>query len=178
MQSLFQVLLDIALWRRGPRDLPAEPSLLARVAVLYAALSAVQAWLLAGPSGEFGDALLVGVVDLAFTATFFWVVLAIGRRPHRALQTLSAILGTLALLSVPMTLLLLLFGLVQGSVPLKFLASLASLPILAWYLFVIAHVVRAALDAPLATGMATAVAYAVASYFLIDRLLPATGTGG
>lgn len=173
MQSLFQVFYEIALWRKGPRDVPASGSLLAMVAVLYVAVSAVQSYLVYGPDG----ALLRGVADLVLTTAVFWIALAIGRRTHRLLQTLTAVLGTGALLALPMIGLLLLGRQVGDQSPLAFLVSLASLPLLIWYLFVVGHIVRAALESPLFTGMAVALTYFVVSYAVLVQLMPA-GTGG
>jgi hypothetical protein len=173
MQSLVRLFYDIALWRRGPRDVPASPALLGFVAAAYVAISIVQSHLVYGPEG----ALLRGVADLALTAAVFGVALAIARRMHRYVQTLTAVLGTGALLAVPMIVLLVVGQQVQGVPALRFLVSLASLPLLVWYLFVIAHVVKQALDTPLFTGMAVALTYFVVSYAVLVGLLPA-GSGG
>jgi len=42
MSSLFRVLIDIALWRKGPQDLPASPFLLAMLTAIYVGVSFVQ----------------------------------------------------------------------------------------------------------------------------------------
>jgi hypothetical protein len=173
MQSTFQLFYEIALWRRGPRDVPASGSLLAVVAAVYVAISAVQSYLVYGPDG----ALFRGLADLVLTAVVFWVALAVARRSHRYLQTLTAILGTGALLAVPMILLLTVGQAVGANSPLAFLVSLASLPLLIWYLFVVGHVVREALESPLFTGMAVALTYFVLSYLALVQLLPG-GSGG
>lgn len=173
MQSLVRLFYDIALWRRGPRDVPASGALLGFVAAAYVAISILQSHLVYGADG----ALLRGIVDLALTAVVFGVALAVARRTHRYVQTLTAVLGAGALLAIPMILLLVIGGQVEGVPPLRFLVSLASLPLLVWYLFVIAHIVRQALDTPLFTGMAVALTYFVVSYAVLVGLLPA-GPGG
>jgi hypothetical protein len=169
MQALVRLFYDIALWRRGPRDVPASGALLGFVAAAYLAISILQSHLVYGAEG----ALLRGLVDLALTAVVFGVALAVARRPHRFVQTLTAVLGTGALLAVPMIVLLVIGEQVASVPPLRFLVSLASLPLLVWYLFVIAHVVRQALETPLFTGMAVALTYFVVSYAVLVGLLPA-----
>lgn len=166
--QFWQVFWDIALWRRGPRDVPASGSLLAFVAVVYTATAVFQAWLAHGEQ----DAVSRGLLDLALTLVVFFVALAIPRRTHRYLQTIVAVLGCGTLLSIPMVGLLLLGKLVPEQGPFTFLVSLASLPLLVWYLFVIGHIVRHALDAPLITGMAVALTYFVVSYAALVHFLP------
>jgi hypothetical protein len=173
MQSLLRLFYDIALWRRGPRDVPASVALLGVVAAAYVFISVLQSRLVYGPDG----ALLRGVADLALTAAVFGIALAVVRRTHRFVQTLTAVLGAGALLAVPMILLLLLGRQFENVPSLKFLVSLASLPLLVWYLFVIAHIVRQALDTPLFTGMAVALTYFVVSYAVLVGLLPAAPGG-
>lgn len=174
MQELIRLYFDIALWRRGPRDVPASFPLLVLVAVPYLVTSGVQSALMYPAEGP-GGALARAGADLAMTVVLFWIVLAVARRGHRYVQTLSALLGTGTLLALPMLGLLLLGRQVPNGSPLEFLVSLASLPLLVWALFVIGHIVRSALEAPLATGMAVAMSYFVVSYLLLVQLFPGPG---
>jgi hypothetical protein len=169
MQQLVRVFWDIALFRRGPRDVPASWLLLAIVAALYVALSAVQSRLLFGPR----LAIVRGLADLALTAAVFATALAVRRRGHRLLQTLSAMLGSGALLSLPMIAMLVARRELADGGAVTLLLSLLSVPLLVWYLFVVGHIVRQALEVPLFTGMAVAMTYVVLGYLLIERL-PAT----
>ncbi|MCZ8132165.1 MAG: hypothetical protein O9284_12830 [Steroidobacteraceae bacterium] len=172
MLELFKVFWDIALWRRGPRDVPASGVLLALLAVAYATVSALQAWMVDGPE----QAWLRAFADLGFTALVFYVVLAIGRRTNRYLQTLCAVLGTSLLLSLPLLALLAVGGTTGGG-PVETLLALATLPLLVWYLFVIGHVVRQALDGPLLLGMAVSMTYFLLSYAVLEQFSPAGGGG-
>lgn len=163
----WQVFWDIALWRRGPRDLPASLALLAFVAVVYTAVSTFQSYVAYGE----GDALARALLDLGVTAVLFFVALAIPRRTHRYLQTLTAVLGCSALLGVP-SLALLALKVAVGPGPIATLIAFATLPLLAWALLVVGHIVRQALDAPLITGMAVALTYAVVGYAVSLHFLP------
>ncbi len=177
MQSLFRVFYDIALWRRGPRDVPASLDVLVLVAMLYVGASAAQTYIVSRGKLDFADALYVGGVDLALTVATFAVTLAVTRRLYRFRQTVTAILGSLSLLALPMIALLLIGQQVDDSKPLAFLLALTSLPLVGWYVFVVAHVVRNALDAPLVTGMSVALTYAVLNYAVLQALLPADPGG-
>lgn len=174
MQSLFRLYYEIALWRRGPRDVPASIPLLAFVALANFAVSAVQARF-AYPDETLEGSLLRAAADLALTVLFFWIVLAIGRRSHRYVQTLSALLGSGTLLALPMLVVLLVGRAVPKGSPLGFLVSLAALPLLIWALFVVGHVVRAALESPLFVGMAVSMTYFVVGYVLLVQLFPGSG---
>jgi hypothetical protein len=169
MQALLTVFWDIALWRRGPRDLPPSRGLLAVTAVLYLVTSAIQSLLVDGPA----LAAVRGVADLAFTAAVFWLCLAIGRRGHRLLQTLIAVFGTGTLLSLPMIAVFVAAAAAGADGPAGRAIELLLLPLLVWGLAVLAHIVRRALEAPLVTGVAVASSYYLAGYFLLERLLPA-----
>ena len=171
MQSLLKVFWDIALWRRGPRDLPSSPALLGLVAALYVLTSVVQSWLIYGAD----LAVLRGLVDLGITAGVFWVCLAVSQRRYRLTQTLTAALGTGVLLALPM-IAMLVVGRNEGSHgALSVVLSLLSLPLLIWYLFVVGHIVRLALEAPLFTGMAVAMTYFVLSYVALAQLPQVAG---
>ena len=170
MQALVKVFWDIALWRRGPRDLPPSRGLLAVAAFLYTATSAIQSLLIDGPS----LALARGLVDLGFTAAAFALCLAIGRRGHRLPQTLTAVFGTGTLLAVPMIAIFLLAGALGPDGPVAAAIKLLLLPMLVWGIAVIAHIVRQALEAPLLTGVAVSTTYYLVGYLFIERLLPAT----
>jgi hypothetical protein len=170
MQALLTVFWDIALWRRGPRDLPPSRALLAVTALLYVATSAIQSLLIDGAT----LAVARGLADLAFTAAVFWLCLAIGRRGHRLQQTLIAVFGTGTLVSLPMIAVFMAADAVGPDGPVAGAIKLLLLPLLIWGLAVLAHIVRRALEAPLVTGVAVATTYYLVGYLLIERLLPAT----
>ena len=170
MQALLKVFWDIALWRRGPRDLPPSRALLAIVALLYVVTSAIQSLLIDGP----GLAVARGVADVAFTVAVFWLCLAVTRRRHRLLQTLTAVLGTGTLLALPMIGLFLAADALGPDGPLAAALKLLLLPLLIWDLCVLAHIARLALEAPLIAGVAVATSYYLVGYLLLERLLPAT----
>jgi hypothetical protein len=168
MQALLKAFWDIALWRRGPGDLPDSLALVGLTAAAYAVLSAVQSWMIYG-----GDRLLPRTVaDLLLTVGLVWLLLVATRRRHRFNQTISAVLGTGALLS-PLVILLIALRAPADSVQLVALAVWAgSVGVILWFTFVLGHIVRSALDTGLFTGVAIAVTYVVASAAALTRLFP------
>lgn len=169
MQALLKAFWDIALWRRDPSHLPDSATLVIVTALAYAAFSAIQSWMLFGTEAL----LLRTAADLAVTAVMVWLLLSVARRRYRFNQTVSAVLGTGALLSPFVILLLALKDPSAANYPLALLVWAGSVGVIVWYTFVIGYIVRSALDTGLFTGMALAVAYLVASAAILSKLFPA-----
>jgi hypothetical protein len=167
MQAILSISWDIALWRRSPRDLPASFPLLCAVALPYVLAGIVQAHLTYAPPFAIARAL----VDLAVTVLVFSACLAVRRRGYRAVQTLTAVLATSVLITVPILAVLLLAGALGDGGPLGAAVKFGLLPLQIWYLFVLGRIVRLALDSTLLAGMAVALGYAVVSD-LVQTLLP------
>lgn len=85
-----QSFLDIALWRKGPQDLPAS-SLLATLALIaYMGTGFVRMRLFALDQAT---ALLFICVDALMLGAWLWLVLAFFGRRQRFVQTITALLG-------------------------------------------------------------------------------------
>ncbi|HEY6642559.1 hypothetical protein [Povalibacter sp.] len=96
MLKLLQTFIDIALWRKGPQDLPASRFLLTLVLVIYIASSFVQVQLL---DLRLSTAFVIVGVDVTMMMVWLWVVLAFFARSQRFIQTLTAMFGVGALLA-------------------------------------------------------------------------------
>jgi len=168
MQALIKALWDIALHRRDPSFLPDSLVLVGVAAPGSAAASALPSWMI------YGTQALVSrtVADLALTVLLFWLLLGVARRRHRFNQTITAVLGTGALLSPLVILLLALKDAAVASYPLALVVWAGSVAVIVWYTFVVGHIVRAALDTGPFTGMAVAITYLVASAAVLSRLFP------
>jgi hypothetical protein len=166
MQPALRIFWDIALWRRSPRDLPASWSLLVAAALAYVLLSIVQSLVIFGPT----LAVERGLADLALTALVFGGCLAVRRRGNRTLQTLTAVLATGAVISLPMLALMLAAQALGTDGPLALAIQFGLLPLQVWLLLALGRIVRLALDTPLLTGMAVAMTYLVLNYLLLVEL--------
>ncbi len=144
--ALGRLYLDIAVWRRGPQDVPAAGILLPLTIGVYILLSAAAGALL--PALRPGWLLQVGA-DTLFVALWYWALLAIARRRERYLQTAVALFGLQAVLAVPSMLSVSLvqqFGDRRGwQVPVY----AAALALAIWSVAAIGHILRAALERPL-----------------------------
>lgn len=85
-----QSFLDIALWRKGPQDLPASALLavLALLAYMTAGFVRMRLFALDGSS-----ALLFICIDALMLGAWLWLVLAFFGRRQRFVQTITATLG-------------------------------------------------------------------------------------
>jgi hypothetical protein len=144
--TLARMYLDIALWRRGPQDLPAVGILLPLTALAYLLISI--------GLGEALPALRVGwapqvLADAAFVALWYWALLALARRRERYLQTATALFGLQCVLAAPSILsawLLQRFAHDSGWLGVSYGVALV---VLVWTVAAVAHVLRAALERPL-----------------------------
>ena len=151
MSSLFRVLLDIALWRKGPQDLPASAFLLAMLTALYVAVSLVQVHLFGW--GLLSTVVLV-VIDAAMMSAWVWMLLSLFKKKPRYLQTLSAIFGVSTLLGVMDALMrLLLDAMGGGSGPT--LWDLAQLILVA---AIVGRILKLAIEGSMLTGVALTLA--------------------
>lgn len=161
MPELLSRLLAIILLRQGPQDLPAGRSTLLASLGLYMLVAAIS--LNTGRSLEHPT--LVLLLASGLPLLLVWIVLRLRQRPARWAQTLSALYGTSALLSL-------------ANLPLNLQASaepaaplvLFSLLIFLWSFMVDAHIWRHALDTSLAGGMAVTVLLFIFSFGFISSV--------
>jgi hypothetical protein len=85
-----QSFLDIALWRKGPQDLPASSTLAILALIAYLATGFVRMRLFALDQST---ALLFICVDVMMLGGWLWLVLAFFARRQRFVQTITALLG-------------------------------------------------------------------------------------
>jgi hypothetical protein len=97
MLKLLQTFIDIALWRKGPQDLPASRFLLALVCAAYIIASFVQVRLV---DLHLRSAAVIIAVDLLMMVTWLWAVLTFLDRRQRFVQTFTAMLGVGVLLAL------------------------------------------------------------------------------
>jgi hypothetical protein len=166
LQALIYYFIELCLLRRAPQDLPASPTLLKALVLVYLAVGV----LVGTATGEgAGVALLQTLVDAALLLGLLYAGLRwLGRLP-RLLQAGSALLGSSALLSL---LVLVPLGMASGGEDseLTGVAALLFLALLAWSIVVTGHILRHTLDLALVQGALIAVAYNLLAYSLLGAL--------
>jgi hypothetical protein len=168
MTALLRSLADIALLRRDPGSLPSSWASVAVFTVAYACADLVVARV-----GRIEQAMARTAVDLALTLPFFALLLAITRRTHRFPQTVNAALGVYVLLTPVIVLLLLLRIPARTNEALALIITACYTMFMIWYLLILGHILRCALDTGLVTGFAIAVTWLVATVAISQALFGA-----
>ena len=168
MAGLVKSLADIALLRGDPSGLPSS-----RVSVAVFVLAYAVADVVVASTGGIQPVLARTAVDLALTLPFFWLLLAITRRTHRFPQTVNAALGVYVLLAPVIILLLLLRNPARTSQALSLLVTASFTVFMVWYLLIVGHILRSALDTGLVTGFAIAVTWLVVTVAISRSLFGA-----
>lgn len=173
MLPILDAFLQIALRRRGPEDLPDSRFLLLFAGALYVITQA----LLATPGSASPLALARSVVlDLLLLCGGLWGLLRLTDHKPRFRQTLTAMFGTGALLSVFMLPINYWFTLASGLGlavdPAKppIVIGIGALAILVWWLVVNGHIFSRALSVSFAIGLAIAAGYYVLSSLVLGQL--------
>lgn len=161
--TLARMYLDIALWRRGPQDLPAVGILLPLTIAAYVLISVAL--------GEALPALRAGWVpqvlaDTAFVSLWYWALLALARRRERYLQTAAALFGLQCVLAAPSILSAWLLQRFAHDPAWLAVSYACAISVLIWTVAAIGHVLRAALERSL--GVCVILAFA---QMLVEELL-------
>ncbi len=160
MKALVDLFWQILLLRRGPQDVPDAPVLTGLLAALYVLVSLP---LGLTSFGGWGRSLGAVLLELALSAALLFAALQVRGHAARWRQTYAAILGTGTLIGV-LALGYRLLGTLLGLTPL---ADLLDLAFLVWSLVVLGHILRHALEIPMALAIVLALAYTM---FLVGLL--------
>jgi len=161
MSDLFFRLIGVLLLRRGPQDLPAGAPALIVTVLAYLAVTAFN--LTRGEGHPTPAPVLLLAVGVPLILT--WIVLKIRNLTARWTQTLTALFGSNALLSV----VTLPFSLAAGSEPNAGLA-LVLLASFFWSFAVDAHIWRQALEISFALALVVTTLLFLTSLFIITSL--------
>ena len=169
MNQLARAIFDIAMLRRGPEDLPASAFLLRLALVAYVVIGAVGTAFYADDLTE----LLAQIgLDLLLVFTFFGALLLIHRKSARFGQTMTAVLGTGALLyCVRLPLDVWLGALPEGASAL--LPAVLMLVLAVWSIILTGHILNRALDIPFLAGIVLGIVFFVINLAAYATLFPA-----
>lgn len=161
MSILLARLINIVFLRQGPQDLPPGRSVLLASLAFYVLIAALSLNL--GRTPQSPTAVLVLAAGLPLILV--WVVLRLKNRLSRWEQTLSALYGTSALLSMAS----LPLNLQTGAEPTPPLVMI-SLVIFLWSFAVDAHIWRNALDTSFAAGLGVAMILFIFTFGIISSV--------
>jgi hypothetical protein len=166
---LLKMFWDICALKAAPQDLPASSFLLGVSLVAYfvtgAAVAALQ-WPLS-------QAVLAAFLDTTFLTVLTRVLLWARMLSGRFVQTLTAMAGSGAVMTVialPLVLWQTLVGVTDANAPT--LPSWLLMIWMVWNIVVVGHILRHALSAVLAVGIGLAAIYAYITFELMRIFLP------
>lgn len=164
VQQFLRIFIDIVLWRRGPQDLPAAKLLVLLTLAAYVAVTVVQLLTLEEPAATWA---FFVVVDPLLLMAWVWLVLRLFGRADRYAQTVSAVLGTGALLGLAIYLPLQLIVTGLGQAPTSSMAQVLGLLLVVVFALVTGRIIKLATDTNLFTGIAVALTYFLVVNFLL-----------
>ncbi len=170
MLALVEAFFAIMIRRRGPEDLPDSAVLLQFLVAVYLACQVPVGLVMYGWTGT---TLALILADIALLAAFFWILLRATGHAARYRQTLSALLGTGALLSLVQAPLVALSRAAPDPAQRPAVITFALVALLAWMLLVQGHIASRALSRHFGIGMLVALSYFVLSFQLSTRISPA-----
>ena len=161
--ALIRPFVSICLLRLRPQDLPASNVLLALAMLAYVATTTIAHSALLSPA----DALLSSIADSVLLCTLTLSLLYVCRRRRRAVQTLTALVGTGAVTTMAaIPFLSWRVSLLRAGDPAG-VEMVGLVVVVAWNLVVIAHVLRHALSISyLGGGVVAVVMYLLSSQIL------------
>lgn len=161
MYALFNLFLDICLFRKGPQDVPASAALL-KICLLAYGFSGLVVLMLSTPAPV---ALLQILLDLVLLSGLLHLALIVRRHPQRFGQTLSALTGTgalMALLALPL-MSWIVHPSSQGAAELP---SALLLALMVWSIAIMAHILRQTFATSIWIGALYAIGYTSLSWTL------------
>jgi len=173
MLAYVQALINIALRRSGPEDLPDSAFLLGLTLAIYLVTQVPLALIAYGPSD-----ILVRTVTISLLLLFagLWVLLRLTGHRVRYRQTVTAMLGTsalLSILSIPFSLWRQSMLNTESGVAMP---STMLFAIMLWSIAIDGHILSRALSRPYGIGLLIAIGYFFLHTSILYELMP-DGTG-
>ncbi len=163
MYELIKLFFEIAIFKKGPQDIPGSSWLLKLLIPVYMTINLLILLL----SSNLFDALMQVVVEVLLILGFAWGIMVVARKPERFQQTACALVGTDALISLfAIPALATLIG--QGSA----LAFLVVVLLMLWHWVVTGYILKHALSKPLIFGLGVAFLYILVSFQVMGLLFP------
>jgi hypothetical protein len=167
--ELIRLYSQIAVLRRGPQDVPASVLLLAATIGGYFLINFVIDAALPSSDTPWLPRLLL---DVAFTLTWYVLLLKLVRRPERILQTTTAVFGFQAVLSPVLVVSEWLALRYQHDALWQLPCSLIALVLLIWLIAANGHVVKAALEWSGAASVALVILQVLVENLLVLSISP------
>ncbi|MEI8208219.1 MAG: hypothetical protein D0528_12100 [Methylococcales bacterium] len=159
MYDIIKLLFEICLFKKGPQDIPYSVWLLRLLMVIYASVTALMLSL----HFDSLSVLMQLITDMVLVVGFVGLLLSVSRKLGRFNQTLSAVLGTDAMISFMALPGMATLELKQGGLTVLLIIVV----LMTWHWAVLGHIISKALDKALSFGFGLAFLYLFGSYQLM-----------
>jgi hypothetical protein len=163
MYELSWLFFQIAIFKKGPQDVPASPLVLRLLVPVYVAVN----YLILFLNGAVSSAILQIVADFTMIVLFCWPLLYFSGKPYRFPQTLAAMIGTDTIISF-----FALPAIATLNTHANDLARFSMFILVLWHWLVSGHILRHALDRSLFFGLGLALLYIMLSSQVMAALFP------
>ena len=169
MKELFGLFAQIAMSRKGPQDLPASYFVLALTVVGYWVVRYIVS-LVTPPSDHWQLHL---VVEIAFTLTWYAVLLRAVGKPERFVQTATAVFGTWLLLGPPWVVAIHFSQTLSEKDVLYAPMVILALAVAIWIIRATSYVLKHALEMPIAACVLLTILQTFSGELLMKAVSPA-----
>ncbi|MEM9058454.1 MAG: hypothetical protein AAGD86_13315 [Pseudomonadota bacterium] len=169
MSAIFFRFIEIALFQKGPQDLPSSGFLLFLAMLLNAAVLGLSVVMF--QSGDLPRGVAQSVIGVATEFVLVWGVLLAFNYRNRFLQTMTAVLGVDSVISLAFIPLLASMPAAPGAGQASGLQAISMLALLVWGVVALGWILRNAVNVSSFSGAAIALAYHVTAYWLLTDVL-------
>lgn len=163
MYELSLLFFQIAIFKKGPQDVPASAFVLRLLLPIYVVIN----YLILFLNGAQSTAILQILTDFAMIVLFCWPLLYFAGKTARLPQTLTAMVGTDVVISF-----FALPAIATLNSHANDLAYFSMLALVLWHWLVSGHIMKNALDRSLFFGLGLALLYIMLSSQIMAALFP------
>ncbi len=168
MSAIFFRFIEIALFRKGPQDLPASGFLLGLALALYAVVLTISVFMF--PVGDISRSAARSLASVVSEFLLVWVVLLAFNMGQRFLQTMTAVLGVDIVIGLAFIPLLASLPLTPDQGQASGFQTLVYLGLMAWAVMALAWILRHAINVSLLTSAAISLSYYISVNWLLAQL--------
>lgn len=173
MSELIRLFYEIALFQKGPQDVPFSRWLTRFTLVVYAVISFLMLFM----GNPWFSAVLQMAVDLVLLMAFTRIALVWVHKSERYQQTFCALLGTDALITfcaIPANAVMF----IPGNDGMAVLAMFTIIGLILWHWAVTGHILSQALSQPLGFSLGIALLYIMVAYQIMNLLFSPLNVSG
>ena len=167
-KTLLTLFFDICLLRKGPQSLPKSAGLQQLVLLIYFVSSA----LLIVLDASWDEALIQVLIEVLLLGLFVYVLVTLFSVPERFRQSISAMYGCGAIITIISMPFVYWAGSLTTDDPSMGMVGLGIFVVICWSFVVMAHIIRETLEKNLVVSLLLSFCYVYLSYQVISFMYP------